>query len=180
MRVGMATLRRRYADGMALGKGCKEAFIPSSGGTQIPIEYFIAQIKWLAEGRKPPSEAARARDILQKAVTARPDAAEARMHLAFALTMLGDRRRAMEEAERALADLPMSRDAVSGPALRRSAIEVFANAGAEDRAIQELGELLRVPNGGHAQEIRLDPVLDPLHRDPRFDKLLAEVIPGTV
>ncbi len=176
-RVGVATLQRRFAEAIAAGTRCKEAFVPASGGAQIPIEYFIAHVKWLAGNRKPPPEADKARVILEKMLAERPDLADTRMRLAATLAMLGQRQRAIAEADRALADLPMSRDALTGADLRRAAVGVYANAGAEDRAIKELGEVLELPNGGHAHEIRLDPTLDPLHGDPRFDKLVAKHLP---
>ncbi len=174
MRVGLLTMKREYAKAMEVGRACTEAFVPASGGTQIPVEYFFAQVKWLANDRKPPAEAARARDILEKAVAARPDNAEGRMHLAFALTMAGDKRRAIEEADRALESMPLTRDAVTGASLRRSAAEVYANAGAQERAIDLLEEALKLPNGGSVQETKLDPMLDPLRGNPRFEKLLAK------
>jgi adenylate cyclase len=176
-RVGVAMLQRRFTEAVAAGTRCKEAFVPASGGSQIPIEYFIAQVKWLAANRKPPAEAEKARAIMEKMLAERPDLADTRMHLATTLAILGQRQRAIAEADRALADLPLSRDALTGAALRRSAIEVYANAGATDRALDELEDALELPNGGHAHEIRLDPMLDPLRADPRFDKLVAKHLP---
>jgi adenylate cyclase len=176
-RVGLALLQRRYADAMTHGAACKEKFLPTSGGTQIPMEYYVAQVKWLAGGRKAPPEAKAARDILTSMLATRPDSAELHMHLAFTLAMLGERQRALEEAERALTLMPMSRDALTGAEMRRSAVEVYANAGAEERAIAELEQLMRVPNGGHIQGVKLDPLLDPLRGNPRFQKLLDEHLP---
>jgi hypothetical protein len=61
--------------------------------------------------------------------------------------------------------------------MRRSAVEVYANAGAEERAITELEQLMRLPNGGHIHGVQLDPLIDPLRASPRFAKLLAEHLP---
>ena len=176
MRVGLALLQRRFTDAAVLGTACKETILPASGGGQIPLEYLAAQVKWLAT-RKPPAEAEKARVILERMLAERPEMAETRMQLAGVFLMLGKHERAIAEAERAVADLPMSRDALAGADLRRNAAEVYANAGATDRAIAELEELMRVPNGGHVNQMRIDPFLDPLRGNPRFEKLLAENLP---
>ncbi|MGH8441341.1 MAG: adenylate/guanylate cyclase domain-containing protein [Nevskiaceae bacterium] len=176
MRVGLAVLQHRFEAARAAGLACKETVLPSSGGAQIPMEYFVAQVKWLAS-RQPPPEAETARAILERTLAEKPDLAETRMHLAGVLVMLGQKERAMAEAERALADLPMERDALAGASLRRTAVDIFANCGAIDRALSELAQVLRVPNGGHVYEMKLDPFLDPLRGDPRFEKLLAEHLP---
>jgi serine/threonine-protein kinase len=178
-RVGLALLQRRFADAMKVGSACKEKFLPTSGGAQIPMEYHVAGLKWLAGGRKAPPEAAAARDILTSMIATRPDSAELHMHLGLVLAVLGEHVRAVEQAERALALMPMSRDALTGAELRRKAVEVYANAGAEERAIAELEQLMRLPNGGHIQGVKLDPLLDPLRANPRFKKLLAEHLPKT-
>jgi adenylate cyclase len=171
MRVGVLTLKRDFAGAQAVGAACREPFVPASGGTQIPIEYFFAQIKWLQNGRKPTAEAARARDILEKAVADRPDNVEARMHLAHALLLSGDARRAVQEADRALEEMPLSRDAVTGAGLLRRSAEIYANAGQLDRAFEALERGLEVPNGGFLAEVKLDPAFDPLRADKRFAKL---------
>ena len=176
-RVGLAVLQRRFDDAVTVGSACQEKFLPSSGGAQIPMEFYVAQVRWLAGGRKAPPEAAAARDIITGMIATRPDSAELHMHLAFTLAMLREHVRAIEAAERALALMPMSRDALTGAEMRRSAVEVYANAGAEERAIAELEQLMLLPNGGHIHGIRLDPLMDPLRENPRFKKLLAEHLP---
>jgi adenylate cyclase len=174
MRTTIAALERRFADITAMAFECKEKFIPNSGGAQIPIEYYVAQVKWIATGRKVPPEAAKARAVIEDILAKRPDLPQVRMNLAALLAMQGEKRRAIEEADRALEGMPLSRDALTGAALLRGSVDVFANAGAEERAITELERALSLPNGGHVREIRLDPILDPLRGNPRFEKLLAE------
>jgi tetratricopeptide (TPR) repeat protein len=173
LRTTLAGLERRFTDIAAMAFECKEKFIPNSGGAQIPIEYYVAQVKWIATGRKTPPEAAPARAIIEKILAQRPDLPEVRMNLAALLAMQGEKRRAIEEADRALKDMPLSRDALTGAALLHEAVEVFANAGAEERAIAELERALSLPNGGHVRAIKVDPILDPLRGNPRFEKLLA-------
>jgi tetratricopeptide (TPR) repeat protein len=116
----------------------------------------------------------KARTILENMLAARPDQASVRMRLAYTLVMLGDRERALKEADRALAAMPLSRDAFGGTMLLRTAAGLHANAGAEERALDELEQLIRMPAGVHVQELKLDPVWDPLRSNPRFQKLIAD------
>lgn len=97
--------------------------------------------------------------------------------LALALVMLGEKGLALQEAVRALVTMPVSRDALAGAQVLRSAAIVHANAGAEEGAVSELEQLIQLPAGVHVQELKLDPVWDPLRSNPRFQKLLAEHLP---
>jgi len=46
-----------------------------------------------------------------------------------------------------------------------------------DLAFEKLTTSVRTPAGVHYGELKLDPSWDPLRKDPRFDKLLAELAP---
>ena len=46
-----------------------------------------------------------------------------------------------------------------------------------DRAFDTLTPLTTTPTGIYYGNLMLDPYLDPLRNDPRFDKLLAELAP---
>jgi TolB-like protein/class 3 adenylate cyclase/Tfp pilus assembly protein PilF len=96
---------------------------------------------------------------------------------------LGDKAAALTLAERAMATLPIEKDAKTGP----HPIEIFARVAAQvgepDRAIAALQKLLSIPYEGPLGVpltpalLRLDPMFDPLRNDPRFQKLVASPTP---
>jgi hypothetical protein len=73
--------------------------------------------------------------------------------------------------------LPISRDAVDGPGLLINLAVVYAWTGEPDLAFETLSSLTKTPSGIYYGNLKLDPTWDPLRKDPRFDKLLAELAP---
>jgi serine/threonine-protein kinase len=82
--------------------------------------------------------------------------------------------------------IPIEKDAVQGPIPIEILARVSARMGEPDRAIAALEKLLSIPyDGALAQNVpltpallRLDPMFDPLRKDPRFEKLVASPVPN--
>ena len=90
---------------------------------------------------------------------------------------LGEKAAAIAEAQRAIDLRPESTDAIEGPQITEQVAQVYTILGDNARAIGLLDELLSRPSEVTSQSLKLDPAWDPLRKDPRFDKLLAELAP---
>jgi TolB-like protein/Tfp pilus assembly protein PilF len=97
---------------------------------------------------------------------------------------LGDKAAALALAERAMAAVPIEKDAVFGPIPLEILARVAAQMGEPNRAIAALERLLSIPHGNPLPRtpalLRLDPMFDPLRNDPRFQKLVASEAPKSV
>jgi TolB-like protein/class 3 adenylate cyclase/Tfp pilus assembly protein PilF len=106
-------------------------------------------------------------------------------NLALTNMGLGDKAAAFKLIERAMAVIPIEKDAVWGPIPIEILARVSARMGEPDRAMAALEKLLSIPyDGALAQNVpltpallRLDPMFDPLRNDPRFQKLVTSQTP---
>jgi len=97
-------------------------------------------------------------------------------NLAAVYAGLGNRDAALKAARQATELLPMSRDSVRGAWHLAELATIEARAGQTDSAIDHIRQLLAAPAGDQvsAASLRFDPAWDPLRKDPRFQKLIAD------
>jgi len=99
--------------------------------------------------------------------------------LALTNMALGDNTAATTLAERAITMMSIEKDALTGPRPLDILARVAARAGDADRAISTLEKLLSIPYEAPLAAnppltpalLRLDPMFEPLRKDPRFQKL---------
>jgi tetratricopeptide (TPR) repeat protein len=93
------------------------------------------------------------------------------MRLAYTYAMKGDR-------EKALAQLNHAVESIHGPykcAFGRAV--VYMVLGDKNEAINWLEQSSRDKESTYINMIRVHPFLDPLHGDPRFEKLANQIVP---
>ena len=57
------------------------------------------------------------------------------------------------------------------------AAQVYALANQLDAAFAQLNILVKIPSWLNYGELKMNPCWDPLRKDPRYEKLLAELAP---
>jgi len=100
-----------------------------------------------------------------------PQSAGNHAALAFLYARMGWKGPAVEEAGRAL-KLEAPVDVFANVAFHFNLARAYTWAAEPDAALKQVEHLLNVPSDYKANDFRLDPVWDPLRKDPRFKKLL--------
>jgi TolB-like protein/Flp pilus assembly protein TadD len=151
-------------------------WLADQSNVPMPTVLFAAKAYRLqgdaARARKNYAEAQR---LLEAALKERPDDPDLHVGLGFVYAGLGQRERAVAEGERAVALVPVSKDAVYGLTYLEHLAEIAVAAGEHDKALELLRQLLVMPNAGLQMSpglLKLEPAWDPLRKDPRFQALL--------
>jgi len=101
-----------------------------------------------------------------------PDANGTPSVLAQAYAGLNEKETALQQAAQAVKDY--DGDAVNQPQADAPLAQIQARFGEYDAAIAALPHLLGVPAGITVANLKLDPLWDPLRKDPRFQKLCED------
>jgi serine/threonine-protein kinase len=113
-----------------------------------------------------------ARIALEEQSRAAPEDAQRHALLGVALAYLGRRAEAVREGRRGAELLPLSKDAYTGAYLQLQLARIYLLLGEQEKALDQLEPLLRIPYYLSPGWLRIDPTFDPLRKNPRFMKLL--------
>ena len=121
------------------------------------------------------SHAEEARKAFEDQLRAAPENAQLHALLGLALAYLGKKDEAIHEGERAVALLPVTKDAYLGPYLQHQLARIYVLVGEPEKALDNLEPLLKIPYLLSPGWLRIDPNFEPLRKNPRFEKLMAPI-----
>jgi len=155
---------------------------PALGSVIGELRFYLGWAQEVAGDHAAAQESwSQARSELEPFLKEQPENFSLVGNLALVSTGLGDKAAAFKLIERAMAMIPIEKDAVAGPIPIEILARVSAQMGEPDRAMAALEKLLSIPyDGALAQNVpltpallRLDPMFDSLRNDPRFQKLVG-------
>jgi tetratricopeptide (TPR) repeat protein len=151
----------------------------SYSAVPVPVDcYFILLARLRGERLNAETSFAETREKLNQRVQRSPGSAKLLSNLAVVDALLGKKENAIAEAKRAAEMLPVSKDAVDGPGILMNLVAVYAWTNEPGPAFEQLDILVKLPNGIYYGNLQGDPYWEPLRKDPRFAKLLAELAPS--
>jgi Flp pilus assembly protein TadD len=119
-----------------------------------------------------------ARERLYQKVAANPTDPYLLAALAKADVALGRTEEGVEEGRRAMAIRPISEDALGGPDIATFVAQLYVWTSRSNLAFEQLNILIKIPGRSlNYGDLKTNPGWDPLRKDPRFDRLLAELAP---
>ena len=109
--------------------------------------------------------------ILEDTLTVAPDDSRFYSSLGIAYAGLGRKKEAIEAGEKAVELLPISKEAVKGPARVANLARIYVMIGEHEKALERIELLLSIPGNLSTDLLQLDPVWKPIWDHPEFIRL---------
>jgi serine/threonine protein kinase/Tfp pilus assembly protein PilF len=180
--IKQATLERNPARMIPRVKQELARLDPADGFYKGQLRFSLGWLQELAGDHVGAQESWRqARSELESFLKEQPQNWQLIDVLALTNMGLGDKAAAFALLERAMAAMPVEKDALDGPVVIETLARVAAHMGEHDRAISALRRAISLPTRAQPPLtpalLRLDPMWDPLRGDPRFEELCKEKQP---
>jgi TolB-like protein/cytochrome c-type biogenesis protein CcmH/NrfG len=171
--VGLLMLERKFEEAERVAEKLPDGLLNTFPGALCGKYNSIGTIKLVLRNEAGAREALlKAKAFAEDLVKQNPDIAQAHAQLAGVLAWLGEKEAALATIKRAQEMLPETKDAFGGPEITVAAAEIHALVGDADGAIALLDGLLQRPSPVNVPVLKLDPLWDPLRKNPRFQALL--------
>jgi tetratricopeptide (TPR) repeat protein len=172
-RAGVLTLQRRFSEALQVIQQFRGETLLVRASTTCPRASLEGTLYLYLDDKVDAHSAfERARIIAERLVRESPDDAARHGQLGLILAGLGQKEAAIAEGKRAVELLPESQDAFDGPEVTAALAQIYSWTGELDQAFGLLNHLLTTPNGITVPVLKLDPIWDPLRKDPRFQALI--------
>jgi TolB-like protein/Tfp pilus assembly protein PilF len=173
-RADVLLLERKYREGLQQAESLPDDLFGTAFPQHSSVKYYLIGFARKALQDEAGARAAflKARDLLEAQLKQSPDAPEMHIQLAKVLAHVGEKDAALAEAQRATELLPESKDAFGGPEIAEGVAEVYCIVGESGRAIELLDGLLSRPSNITVPGLKVNPIWDPLRKEPRFQALI--------
>jgi TolB-like protein/Tfp pilus assembly protein PilF len=179
VRVLLASIDGNFAEAeRVLAASPREDFQDIDYSFYFPKAWFEAVIaRAKGDSARATAAFATARTILEKKLLIKPDHARTIAVLAQVDAGLGRKELAIEEAQRAVDLMPISKDIYDGALVLEGLDQVYTWSNEPDRAIELVQKLVAMPSYVNYARLKLHPMWNPLRGDPRFEKIVASLAP---
>ncbi|MDB6147008.1 MAG: hypothetical protein JWO45_672, partial [Spartobacteria bacterium] len=178
LRIGILTLERKFPEALQVVQQFRGETLATLTTAPCP-KAFLEGTLYQYQGDKEKARIAfeHARPVADKLVREAPQDPSRRGQLGLVLAGLGQKEEAIKEGKRGVELLPESQDAFDGPQGTATLAQIYAWSGEFDEAFRLLDHLLDVPNGLTIAILKLEPMWDPLRKDPRFQAVIDKYNP---
>ncbi|HET7064089.1 MAG TPA: hypothetical protein VFI49_07395, partial [Rudaea sp.] len=140
----------------------------------LPRLLYVAWAQQVAGDPKSAETYATVRKTVSAALAQQAERADLHVAAAFTAAGLGAKDDAIREGRRAAALLPPERDALSGASVQVYLAQIYVRVGEYESALETLRSVIPRFSGQSisAALLELDPIWDPIRKDPRFTQLI--------